>query len=228
MSITVPLDLPCRCGETLHVQVVESLNGGRHAHLRKSVFDRSLHVFECHYCGTTTRVEKPFLYFDFDRRQMLGVYPLADLERAQQCAEQVMEIYCERLRDDAPTMVRERAKDFLVRVCFGYEELREKLVIDDAELSDLVVEALKCEMLAIDEGLRAAEVVTLRLDEVTGDGDLVFVGDWMVPPRQVLRVVASRADYEAVAATRATLLERIPGLASGPHVSLLRLALPTV
>jgi hypothetical protein len=225
MSITVTPEVPCRCGETLRVQVVESLNAGNHPALRREVMDRSLHVFRCDHCGETTMVEHPFLYVDFDRRQMMGVYTRDALARARECAEHVMEVYCQRLRDDAPELVRELAASFLVRVCFGYEELREKLIIDDASLSELVVEALKCELLATDIHLQAAEVVTLRLDEVTAEGDLAFIADWMVPPRQVLRVVAARADYDAVAATRATILERFPGLASGPHVSLLRLAM---
>jgi hypothetical protein len=226
MSITVPHDLACHCGETLHVQVVDSLNAGRHPALRAQVMDRSLHTFECHYCGRTTVVEKPFLYLDFERRQMIGVYPREDLARARECAEHVMEVYCQRLRDDAPELVRERAKDFLVRVVFGYEELREKLVADEAALSDLVLEALKCELIAGDERIRTAGVVTLRLDEVRTNGDLAFIGDWMVPPPLPLTLTVARAAYDEVAAGRATLLERIPGLASGPHVSLLRLAPP--
>lgn len=228
MSITVSHDLACDCGEILTVTIVESLNAGRHPELRRQVLDRNLHVFECHYCGLQTLVEEPFIYFDFERCQLLGVHPVSELARARECSEQLVEIYCQRLRDEAPELVRGRAKDFLVRVCFGYEELREKLVADDAGLSDLVVEALKCELVASDARLQAAGVVTLRLDEITPEGDLAFVGDWMVPPPEVLRLVASRAAYDAIAAERATLLERIPGLASGPHVSLLRLAPPPV
>jgi hypothetical protein len=68
--------------------------------------------------------------------------------------------------------------------------------------------------------------VTLRLDEVRTNGDLAFIGDWMVPPPLPLTLTVARAAYDEVAAGRATLLERIPGLASGPHVSLLRLAPP--
>ncbi|HUQ06338.1 MAG TPA: CpXC domain-containing protein [Kofleriaceae bacterium] len=226
MSITNTHELTCTCGETLHATVVESLNAVNHPELRQEVMDRTLHVFPCGYCGARTMVEHRFLYFDFERRQILGVYLRDDLARARECAEHVMEVYCQRLRDDAPEAVRDLAKDFLVRVVFGYEELREKLVADDAGLSDLVVEALKCELIAGDERIRAANVVTLRLDEVTAAGDLAFIGDWMVPPTVPLEVTVPRAAYEEVAAGRATLLERIPGLASGPHVSLLRLALP--
>lgn len=228
MSITSSHQLRCRCGETQSVQIVESLNAGRHPHLRDEVMERRLHVFECHYCGETTVVEHPFLYFDYDRRQMIGVRPTSDLPHARQHAEDVMEVYCQRLRDDAPAMVRERATQFLVRVVFGYEELREKLVAEDAGLSDLVIEALKCQLIGADPRVQAAGVVTLRLDAMTPDGDLAFIGDWMEPKRAELRIVADRAAYDALAATRATLLERIPGLASGPHVSLLRLALPPV
>jgi hypothetical protein len=228
MSITVSQDLMCGCGETLSVLIVESLNAERHPELREQVLDRSLHVFECDYCGKRTLVETPFLYFDFERRQLLGVHPVTEIAHARERSEELVEIYCQRLRDEAPALVRERAKDFLVRVCFGYEELREKLVIDDAGLSDLVVEALKCQLIGGDERLQASGLVTLRLDAITAEGDLAFVADWMMPTTIPLRVVASRSAYEAIAATRATLLERIPGLASGPHVSLLRLALPPV
>ena len=47
-----------------------------------------------------------------------------------------------------------------------------------------------------------------------------------VTAKVALRVNGQRRELELD--TRTTLLERMPGLASGPHVSLLRLALPPV
>jgi hypothetical protein len=223
MSITGVREVACGCGARLQVEIVESLNGGRHPALRRQVLDRTLHVFACAACGTSVIVEAPVFYFDFDRRQMIGAYPAAERADARVRAEQLYEVFCQRVRDDAPPLVRARAADFLVRVCFGYEELREKLVADDAGLSDLVLEALKCRLFAADERLRASGAATLRLDEVTPEGALVLVGDWLAPPPALLRLTVPRAAYDAVAAERPHLLELHPGLASGPHVSMLRL-----
>jgi hypothetical protein len=122
----------------------------------------------------------------------------------------------------APEGVRRLAESFLVRVCFGYEELREKIVADEAGLGDLVLEALKIEILRGAPGLAALGVATLRLDSVA-DGELVFIPDALgaPPPLPPLRV--PRSDYDVIDARRAELLTLRPGLASGPHCSLLRL-----
>lgn len=224
MSITRVEAVDCaRCGARVELRLVDSLNAGRHPHLRRLLLDRALHAFACPACGDRFTVEQPLFYFDLERRQFFGAYPLADLAEARPRAEEVLGSFERWMVERAPEGVRRLAPSFLVRVCFGYEELREKVVADEAGLNDLVLEALKGEILRGAPGLAAAGVATLRLDALDGD-ELVLIPDALgaPPPLPPLRV--PRADYDAVDARRGELLALRPGLASGPHCSLLRLA----
>jgi hypothetical protein len=226
MSITHTEQVRCRCGAIVDAFVADSLNAARHPHLRQMVFDRTLHVFTCAACGHVFTVEKELLYFDFNRRQFIGVFPSTERARERECGEQLLAAYETTLQSQAPAFVTDASKDFLVRIVFGYEELREKLVADDARLSDLVIEAIKCDVLATDGSLLDNGVLTLRLDRLTERGDLLFnpeFGNLDHDPSSVAPVIVERAVYDELFAHLPELAAERGGLASGPHCSLLRL-----
>jgi hypothetical protein len=75
------------------------------------------------------------------------------------------------------------------------------------------------------EELQKLGVITLRFDGVRDDGQLVFVAERATDPPTLLEVglVIDRARYDALAALSwQELLAKFPGIAAGPHVSLLR------
>jgi hypothetical protein len=232
MSLTRPERVDCPCGTPVAVTVADSLNAGRHPHLKQALLDRSLHVFQCSACGRMLVIEKDLLYVDFERRQFFCMYPRRERAREAECSAQVKRAYQAWLTENAPRFLIEYGRDVLVRVCFGYEELREKIVIDDAGLSDLVIEAVKLDLLPADPWFRETGVVTLRLDAVLPDGSLRFLPEWPewidAPPAEVEPKVAtvSRAIYDEVGAKFDSILAHHPGLAAGAHVSLLRLFAP--
>ena len=219
MSITHERIVPCRCGAEVVVTLVESLNAARHPHLRQQVIDRTLHMAACEACGRTTMVAARLVYVDLQRRQLIGVYLPSDRPQARVCSEEVVRVY-ERYLRGGPAPIRALADDCLVRAVFGYEELREKLVGDDAGLSDLAIEATKYELLG-DARLQEKGAATLRLDEVADGLARFHVEDVDGRPLQG-RIDVPRAAIEALPG-REALLATYPGIASGPHVSVLRL-----
>lgn len=230
MSIVHRVPLACACGAPLAVSVADSINAVRHPHLREAVLAATLHRFTCTVCGRVTAVDQPLLYIDFDRRQFFGVRPARDLDDADVHARAIDEVFERTVARDAPAAVRALASRFMVRVCFGLDELRDKLIVDDHRLDDLVVEEVKCRVLASDPRFRALGVLTLWLVDVADDGALTMLpsdlGDGTmrapVPP-----VVVERAVYDDVAALgRDAIRAARPGIAVGTHVSLLRLTLP--
>jgi CpXC protein len=226
MSITSSERISCAgCGAALVVDVVDSLNAERHPHLRQRVLDRQLHTARC-ACGRVAVIERDFLYVDLDRRQVLGVFPRAERRAPDACARRIAETFERWFRTDAPAWVRELSGDCLVRACFGLEELREKLVGDAAGLDDLAVEVAKGIVLAQDPRFRAAEVAALRLDAVRdGSLELLAMDVDDHPIGVVVRVPRSDVDQLASRST-AELLAAYPGIAVGPHVSILRLGQP--
>jgi hypothetical protein len=222
MSITRSELLTCTCGATVAVGIVDSLNAERHPELRQRVLDRMLHVSACQACRRAVVVEHRFLYCDLGRRQIIGVFTRADRANADACARDVEAMFDRWFRYDAPLWLRDLAEHCLVRAVFGLEELREKLVADAAELDDLALEALKLHILAQDPALREAGILTLSLDRVRDDLlELVALGADECP-RDALHVPRSAL---AALPTGVAAYEAYPGLAAGPHVSLLRLAL---
>ncbi len=227
MSITRTATLDCRCGARLEVLVADSLNAARHPHLKQAVLDRALHLFVCALCERPITVEKEMLYVDIPRRQFIGVYPSAERANERACGEALLDAFQRTVAEDAPDLVRALAPSFFVRAVFGYEELREKIVGDDAGLSDLLLETLKGQVLVGDPDWLARGVRTFRLDRVRPDGNL-----WLVPELAdgtldaAHAIVIERALYDALFARRAELFADPRGLAAGPCCSLLRLVGP--
>lgn len=226
MSITRTDRISCGCGTPVEVFVADSLNAGRHPHLRDALLDRSLHAFRCGVCGQALVVEKDMLYFDFDRKQFFCMYPRHLRAHEEALSDEVKRAYQLWMRERAPRFIAEYGVDFLVRVCFGYEELREKVVIDEANLSDLVVEAVKLDVMLADPWFAQTHAITLRLDGVEADGALRFFPEWVAdapagPERK--RVTVTRALYDDADGRFDDILRVHPGLARGAHVSMLRL-----
>jgi len=178
MSITRALAMACpACGVELHATVVDSLNAGRHPHLRAELLARRLHLFGCGACGEPVAVDKSLVYVDFERGQLFLAAPLAARGSGTEAAweEAAVRLFTRWLRDDAPAVMRQRAGTFAVRLCFGLEELREKVVIDEAGLDDGVIEVLKAALLMAEPRFEAEGVAALSLDGVDERGGLRFV-----------------------------------------------------
>jgi hypothetical protein len=225
VSVTRQEQVMCGCGARLDVTVADSLNAGRHPHLRQALLDRKLHVFQCGVCRQPLVVEKDLLYVDFDRKQFFASVARHERYREGELARELRQTYDVWILENAPSFLRELGKDFLVRLCFGYEELREKIILDDNRLADLVIEALKWDVLVADPWFQENQVLTLRLDRVTG-GELIFVPEWLWPTPFAMRdkvVHVKRAIHDEMLRHHDEIRQKWPRLASGPHVSLLRL-----
>jgi CpXC protein len=227
VSITAVREVVCRCGAPVRVFIATSVNAERHPHMRDAILRRAFHVFECGACHQPLGVEKEFLYIDLTRGEFYGVFPLAAAADPDPCARQIAAAFETALGADASAAARQLGEGMRVRVCFGTEELREKIVARAAGLSDLALELLKADVLRENPALAELGIQTLRLEAVGQDGGL---GMWLeqagTPPRllQDRAFTIERAVYDVFGAMSwQDLLARLPGVASGPHVSLLRL-----
>jgi CpXC protein len=227
MSRTATHDVSCRCGATVSVFCADSINAERHPHMRDAILSRMLHVFRCAACAAPLTVDKSLLYIDLPRREMYGMHPADERALEREHGEALIEAWSISLGDRAGATARTlfEGDRFHVRLCYGLEELREKIVAHQAGLRDLVLEALKAEVMAGLDELRRLEVLALRLDRVRDDGQLELLAERAGDPPTVLDVglVIDRARYDALAALPwQDLLATFPGIAAGPHVSMLR------
>ncbi|HEX7840333.1 MAG TPA: CpXC domain-containing protein [Kofleriaceae bacterium] len=227
MSQTQTHEVRCRCGATVSVFCADSINAERHPHMRDAILSRTLHVFRCGACGGSLTVDKALLYVDLARRELYGVHPPSEWASEREHGEALIATWSSAVGDTAGAAARTLfdGDRFHVRLCYGLEELREKIALHDAGLRDLPLEALKAETLAGSDELRKLSVVALRLDGVRPGGDLVLLAERPTDPPTLLDLglVVDRARYDALAALPwQDLLARFPGIAAGPHVSMLR------
>lgn len=214
----------CACGAALEMKVADSINASRHPHLREAILDGSLHRYRCELCGNDLVLDRELFYFDFPRRQFFCVFPVADLPRAAERGRAAHEVFEKVVRREAPEAVRATADDFFVRVCFGYDELREKVLCDEHDISDLALEHLKLRLLVSDPRFAASSIGTLWLARVDEHERLYLVPAPLEPAPLLPPIVVERDIYDDIAAPGdGALYAARPGLASGPHVSLLRL-----
>ncbi len=196
--------------------------------MRDAILRRTFHVFECGVCHQPIGVDKEFLYIDLGRRELYGVFPVSAAADPEPCARKVADAFETALGPSASAAVQRLADGMRVRLCFGVEDVREKIVARDADLSDLALELLKADILAGNRDLAGLGIQTLRLEAVGEDGRLGLLLEQAGDPPRLLQDRALTIEREAYDAFGQqpweALIARLPGLASGPHVSLLRLA----
>jgi len=231
MSITETFLIDCDCGARVEALCCLTIHADRHPHLREALLDRTLHQFQCGACGVTLSVEKKLAYLDLARGEFYSAAPERDRDRERALAEDAIAAWSLAFGTQAPVSVGALfdTERFLVRLCFGLEELREKVVAREAGLDDLALEVLKAELLAAHLDWAGRGVRTLRLDHVEPDGRLAFLLERATEPPTILDVglLVDRDRHDRLAARPwRELLAGHPGIASGPHVSVLRLAPP--
>lgn len=222
MSITEEKLVQCACGTTVRVVVAESLNAGRHPHLRQALLDGELHRFTCAACGANVLVEKQLLYFDAERHHFFVVMPRGELANEREGIAITRRLYDVSFGPPAAQMLQELGRAMMVRLCYGLPALREKVLADEAGLNDLALEALKCEVLGQLPELEHRATFALWLHSVS-ETELALVAETDGSP---LPVMVPRWTYDSIAALGAEeILRSRPGLAKGPHVSMQRLGL---
>jgi hypothetical protein len=197
------------CGVPFTARLASGVHAPRAPEIREQIFARTFHRVACPHCAATFTAKRPLVYTDTERRLFVRVE--APIERPRWPEH---EVATERLFDRAMTgspLALELREGFLVRVVFGLEELREKLVIWHANLDDAVVECLKVQLLAERPLLAKTPLV---VDEIRdGALEVVAAKEHFTIPREL---VAQFHDDERLRA-------RFPELFGGRYVSIDRL-----
>jgi hypothetical protein len=226
MSTLYEISIRCvACEASWPVQVADSLNVGRMPAARAWVIERTLHAAVCPACGVRQVVAKPVLYTDFEHG--LWVHCVPEDERLSYPDHEAVarETFAYAFDTDRfPRAVGALRQMVSLRVVFGYEELREKVVCAGHGLDDALVEALKLELLYANPDLILGGVEILVLEECAAEGELRF-GLYRFPEDRAERIgqlgVARRA-YDMLAARPNQVARSHPSLFSEPYCNILR------
>ncbi|WP_428408853.1 CpXC domain-containing protein [Hyphococcus sp.] len=167
MAIQKPTSIQCRCGAQFRASFYESMNISRSPDLREKIIAGELHRVTCPTCKSTFTAENTFHYVDPDRGAVYLVRPRGArhlwredtgvmASTAQQWPDQIID-----------------AGKAKMRVVFGMDELREKLVAEDAKIDDGVLELLKVLVINEHPVLLQRPRLRLSLGEIN-DRELVF------------------------------------------------------
>lgn len=232
MSTLRPRRVRCpHCDHGMAVDVYDSLSVVRMPAARDLVLGRTLHRFTCPVCRGVVAVTDPVLYTDFDRGLWVQCAPEEERPHLAEHEAAVRATFAEAFDPErTPPIVQHMRTTMRLRLVYGHEELREKVVAADHGLDDAVVELLKEQVLVSHPWLLRDGVRVLVLDAVSGDGALVL---WLVrdapspgapatDDRRAALCEVPRAAYDALLADRAALEADNPGLFAGPYVNLMR------
>ena len=214
MSTWFPESVTCpACGHRQEARLARGVHAVRAPEVREQLFARTFHRVVCDACAHSFTAGRAFIYTDTDRKHWVQVAPANERMRWPEYETATDQLF-DRAMTGSP-LTHELRDGFTVRVVFGLEELREKLVVWQANLDDAVVECLKVTVLRDRPALARAHLV---VDSVP-DGALDIVADdreRLTVPREL--VTSFHRDER--------LPERFPELFGGRYVSTFRLLGP--
>lgn len=161
MSVFHPYTMKCTCGSSLSVNLADSINIKRSPESRDAILKGKLHRVTCPQCSRQMTTEKPFNYVDLSRNSFFKVLPRGERHRwkkESQALDTIVALVPE-------TLGKPSSRE--LRVLFGMDELREKLVAQDAGIDDRVVELLKVLLVYEHPMLLQKARLRLILDQVT-------------------------------------------------------------
>jgi hypothetical protein len=139
---------PCpTCKVEARRTVAVSLNGGRRADLREAILTGGFQGFTCEACGMPYRVEDPFVYVDFERKDWISMFPPARERQWPALESEPVEDWRQSMVVHAAPVARARSEGMKVRAVFGLAALREKLLCFAHGLDDGWLEVLKLDLM---------------------------------------------------------------------------------
>ena len=168
MSIFHPYLVMCSCGESFTAQLADAINAGRMPEYRQNILDGTFHRVTCPGCRETVTIEKEFTYTDFRAGILINIKPPSDRHLWKKAS-----IEWEVKIKDIPKDLSEK-KRRKMRVVFGLAELREKLIAEDADIDDRIIEVLKIFVVYEHPFLLQKPRLRILLNKVNS-GDIEFI-----------------------------------------------------
>lgn len=223
MSLFRATTITCpSCGTSMPIDESDSVNGDRRPDLRQEIIDGSFQVFACPSCDQPVRMQPQFNYLETGANLWVAAFPGPMMPDYIAIEDKVSAIFDKAYGEQAMASAREIGKTLDLRLTFGWPALREKLVLREAGLDDVVVEMMKLDLLRRLPEAKMGPGIELRVVGVTGDG-LQCV--WLQTESEAVMqaFAANRALYESVANNPEGWAPIRADLTNGPFVDIQKL-----
>jgi hypothetical protein len=229
MSTRYTTDVECaRCGRSNQVAIADSYSVDRLPAVREWVLDRTLMSTAC-TCGFRIEVDKPLLYSDIARGWWIQIATPDRRPMFEVCEDETRTEFASVFDPSTfPKAVAAIGERLRVRVVFGREELREKVLCADHGLDDVLVEILKLEVLVARPELLESGADILVLDGVVDDALalVALTANKSGHYQAAAEVRVSRSAHDSLVARRDELAVTYPALFGGTYVNALRYRMP--
>jgi len=193
------------------MDAVGSVNADRRPDFRDAILNDDFQDMTCGACEKNFRLQPNFNYLDAGRGQWIAGMPAAQMPGYLAVEDEVATLFDQSYGSKAPAAARSVGDELDVRLTFGWPAIREKLLVREHDLDDVVLEMLKLDLLRRMPSAPLAPGTELRLVDVGDDRlSLVWIdtatedgGDEVVVDRQLYDDIATAP--EAWAAIRSQL-----------------------
>jgi hypothetical protein len=164
MSIFIPVTAECRtCGTEVHADLAASVNADRRPDLRAAILDGSFQAIVCPGCAAPVRLPAHMTYLDMARGHWILTEDVARFPQWRKAEAEAQTLFEQAFGPQAPEVAREIGREITPRLVFGWTALKEKLIVQQVGLNDVVVELLKISILKNVAGPPMTDLTELRL-----------------------------------------------------------------
>ena len=210
------------CGTGQLMWVVRAASVGRTPEVKAALLDGRFMRHRCEACAQVLEIERDLLWTDFDAGWFILCYASDAAVDVDACEEEAIEVFRTTAEQGCPPVVRALGERLSLRVVFGYDQLREKVLCREHGLDDKVVEFVKLAVLAARPEWQRPGFDGLRLVDVLPEG-LAFEHDADGPKP---RVVIDRDTYTSIAADPRHFIDWAPQIWQGPYVNARSVRMP--
>lgn len=225
MSLFSTTQLVCpKCKKETRFEEVGSINADRRPDLRQGILDGTLQNNVCSECSETFVLEPDLNYMDAGRGQWIAAYPIYRILSHLEAADEMTKLFDKSFGESAGKAEQELGNSLVGRVVFGWPAMREKLLIKELELDEVVVELMKIDFLRDGDDIPFDAASELRLVEVDGT-TMVFC--WFGPAvedsKRILELEVDR--YQDIVANIEQWKPIVDELTDSPFVDIKKLYL---
>ncbi|MCF6232243.1 MAG: CpXC domain-containing protein [Rhodobacteraceae bacterium] len=179
MSLFHPVNLVCpACEAPVVMMAVGSVNADRRPDLREDILTNRFQDVECGSCQESFRLQPQFNYLDVGRGQWIAAMQSARMPDHLEVEDEAETLFSASYGADAPAAAQEVGSGLKVRVTFGWPGVREKLLIQEHGLDDVIIEMMKMHILRSVETAPLAQGIELRFVDVDEDSD-EYIFSWL-------------------------------------------------
>ncbi len=179
MSLFHPVNLVCpACEAPVVMMAVGSVNADRRPDLREDILSDRFQDIECEACKESFRLQPQFNYLDVGRGQWIAAMQSAKMQDHLEVEDEAETLFSASYGAGAPSAAQEVGNGLKVRVTFGWPAVREKLLIQEHGLDDVIIEMMKMHILRSVESVPLAQGIELRFVDVDEDND-GYIFSWL-------------------------------------------------